>query len=203
MVSRVDPETNYFLTFLMLGVTDKSQMKLEDRRTGDVYVYLEVSVSGLPEAFASDYGFVRIRHPDLVAKIVAPGVVSKQGTAVKLDGSRSYDPELPNRTLEFSWRCRRQCKGNPSDNFPVDGASVEPCYGIANSTDYVLSNQRAFTIDVFFLKSSCTYVFRLTVAKDRRITHADHALEVTPGVSFSIRYVYFFVSPPPPPSSKQ
>lgn len=207
MFSRVDSETNYFSPFITYGVTDRSQMKLVPRimGPGDLYVYLEVSILGLSWAFAHDYGFVRIRHPDLVAKIVAPAIVSKQGTAVKLDGSRSYDPEFtwPQYTrLEFSWRCQRQCRVNPSDNLPVDRASVEPCFGIANSTDYVLSNQRAFTIDVVFLKSSCTYFFRLTVAKDSRITHADHALEVTPGVAFSIRYVCLCFAPQAP-SSKQ
>ena len=157
---------------------------------GVLYVSVVASVLKVPEAFAYDYGFLRIRHPDLVAKIVAPERVSRRGSVVKLDGSRSYDPEfkwLHYRRLNFTWRCRRQCREDPMNILTFKRAEVEPCYGIANATDSFISNQRIFTIDIDHFKSNCTYLFRLSVAKDIRIKCTEHALEVTPAVPFAIR----------------
>lgn len=157
---------------------------------GVLYVSVVASVLKVPGAFAYDYGFLRIRHPDLVAKIVAPDRVSRRGSIVKLDGSRSYDPEfkwLHYRRLSFTWRCRRICREDPINILTFKRAQVEPCYGIANATDSFISNQRVFTIDIDHFKSNCTYLFRLSVTKDIRMKCTEHALEVTPAVPFAIR----------------
>lgn len=192
MFSRIDSETNYFSPFLMYGLTDRNSIKLKPRfmGAGVLYVSLEASVSEVPEASSYDYGFLRIRLPDLVAKIVAPEAVSKRHMNVNLDGSWSYDPEykwLQYRRLKFSWRCQKQCPQEPLDISTISRAKVEPCYGIANATHLVFSNQRVVIIDVTSLKSNCAYLFHLSVAKDSRIAHSEHALKVTPAFQFYIR----------------
>ena len=192
MFSRVDSETGFFTPFLMYGFTDRTTIKLKPRLLGAgvLYVSLEASVSEVTGASAYDYGFLRVRHPDLVAKIVAPGSISKGDSKVKLDSSGSYDPEfkwLQYRKLNFSWQCQRQCRWDSLDILTDSRAEREPCYGIANATDSVISNQRVLIIDVDFLRSSCIYLFHLSVAKGSRITHKEHALEVMPAVPFDIR----------------
>ena len=51
---------------------------------------------------------------------------------------------------------------------------------------YVFSNQRIATVEIAWMRSNCTYTFRMSVAKDSRITNTDHKVQVLP-VPLSIR----------------
>ena len=189
MFCSTDPETNYFGTFIM---TASETIHLKPRMFGPgiVYVSLLVKIPEVPGTISYDYGFLRIHQPDLVAKIVAPRTVSKRDADVKLNSSGSYDPEFKSlryRRLKFTWRCQRKCRLDPLDILSASRAEVEPCYGIANLTDSVFSSEKVVTINVASFKSDCTYLFNLSVAKDIRITHAEHALDVTPAITFYIR----------------
>lgn len=154
-----------------------------------LYVSVVASVPEVAWAFAYDYGFLRIRLPNLVAKIVGPKTVSKRDDFFNLDGGWSYDPEskwLYYRNLNFTWNCQRICPRNAMNGLPLSRPKEEPCYGISNDTKFVFSNQRIATVEIAWMRSNCTYTFRMSVAKDSRISNTDHKVQVLP-VPLSIR----------------
>lgn len=193
MLSTVDSETTYFSPFLMFGDMDRSTISLSPRSLGAgiVYVSVEVSVSkNFPETFSYDFGFVRIRLPDLVAKIVGPASITRGLRNIKIDGSGSYDPEsqwLQTGTLTFMWRCQRACRWDPVDILFFPKAEVEPCFGITNETDSSISSKSSVIIHLPSLQSNCTYLFNLTVTKDSRVSYAINELKIRPAVPFYIR----------------
>lgn len=193
MLSTVDPETTYFSPFFMYGVTDGNTIRLWPRLFGASIVYVSVEVSVSENAlgtFSYDFGFVRIRMPALIAKIVGPASVTRKIGNVTIDGSWSYDPEsrwLQHKTLNYMWQCQRTCRWDPVDILYFPKAEVEPCFGIANETDSTISSQRAVIIDLASIKSNCTYLFNLTVAKDSRVSYAKHELQIRPAVPFYVR----------------
>lgn len=192
MFSTVDSETTYFSPFLMYGVTDRNTIWLRPSRfgAGIVYVSVEVSVSeNAPGTFSYDFGFVRIRKPDLIAKIVGPASVTRELGNVTIDGSWSYDPEpqsLQTETLNYMWQCQRTCRWDPVDSLFFPKAEVEPCFGIANETDSTISSHRTAIVDFPSVKSNCTYLFGLTITKDRRESYAKHELKIRPAVPFYV-----------------
>ena len=193
MLSTVDSETTYFSPFLMFGDRDRNNINLPPSflGAGIVYVSVEVSVSVSEntETFSYDFGFVRIRLPDLVAKIVGPESVTRGLGNEKIDGSMSYDPDsrtLQTGTLTFMWQCQRTCRWEPVDIQFSPKSGVEPCFGIANETDSTISSQSSVIIHLPSLKSNCTYLFGLTVAKDRRASYAKHELKIRPAVPFYV-----------------
>ena len=192
MLSTVDSETTYFSPFLIYGVTDRNTISLRPSFLGAGIVYVSVQVSvpeNSPGTFSYDFGFVRIRLPDLIAKIVGPTSVTRVLGNVTIDGSRSYDPgsqSLQTGTLGFTWRCQRTCRWDPVDILFFPKAEVEPCFGIANETDSTISSQSTAVIHLSSLKSNCTYLFGLTVAKDSRVSYTKHELEIRPTVPFYV-----------------
>ena len=194
MISTVDSETTYFSPFLKYGVTNRNTISLEPSSLGAgiVYVSVEVSVSvseSISGRFSYDFGFVRIRLPDLIAKIVGPASVTRELGNVTIDGSVSYDPEshsLQSGALNFMWKCQRTCRWDPVDMQFFSKAEVEPCFGIANETNSTISTQSTATIHLPSLKSNCTYLFGLTIAKDNRVSYARHEVKIKPAVPFYV-----------------
>ena len=179
----------------MFGDKDRNTISLPPRflGAGIVYVSVEVSVSeNSPETFSYDFGFVRIRYPDLVAKIVGPASITRGLGNLKIDGSMSYDPEsvsLQTGTLTFMWQCQRACRWDPVDILFFPKAKVEPCFGIANESDSTISSQSSVIIHLPSLKSNCTYLFGLTITKDSRVSYAMHELKIRPAVPFYVGWV--------------
>lgn len=192
MLSTVDSETTYFSPFLMYRVTDRNTISIRPSflGAGIVYVSVEVSVSeNIPGTFSYDFGFVRIRLPDIIAKIVGPASVTRELGNATIDGSGSYDPEsqsLQSGTLNFMWQCQRTCRWDPVDILIFPKVEVEPCFGIANETDSTISKESTAIIHLPSLKSNCTYLFGLTVAKDGRVSYAKHELKIRPAVPFYV-----------------
>ena len=188
MFSTVDFETTYFSPFLMYGVTNRNTIWLRPSHFGAGIVYVSVIVSvskNAPGTFSYDFGFVRIRMQDLIAKIMGPASVTRQLGNVTIDGSWSYDPELQTGTLNYIWQCQRTCRWDPVDILLFPKAE-EPCFGTANETDSTISSQKTAVIDLPSLKSNCTYLFGLAVTKDRRESYAKHELKIRPAVPFYV-----------------
>lgn len=192
--SKIDRKTNHFSPFLVYGPIDRDTIRLWPGLFGAVVVYaaVEVSVSGnAAETSAYGFGFVTIHMPALIAKIVGPASVTRTIGNVTLDGSLSYDPGvsrwIQHRRLNFLWYCQRTCHWDTEDALYFPIAKMEPCFGIANATDDVFSNQRLVFIDAASLKSNCTYLFQLAVKKDSRTSYAKHELRIKPAVPFYVR----------------
>lgn len=182
MMSKIDPKTKTFGKFLM--EKGKAIQLIPLKFDAEIlFVALKVVIAGVPGTSSYDFGFIRIRRPELVAKIKAPKSITRNETEVRLNSTGSYDPEaesLHNKGLNFAWKCQRKCLKSFLD-------TVLPCFGIANESESVFSTESVVAIEVASLTFGCTYFFELAVMKDSRVAYAEHELELKSKVPFFVR----------------
>lgn len=189
MLSKINPKTKTFGKFLM--AKRKTIQLIPLKFDAEIlFVALKVMISGVPGTSSYAFGFIRIRRPELVAKINGPKSISRNDTEVRLNSTGSCDPEaesLQNKGLNFAWKCQRKCPKSFLDTLSLTKVESEPCFGIANESESVFSTESEVAIEVASLKFGCTYFFELSVIKDSRVANAEHALEVKSKVPFFIR----------------
>lgn len=189
MMSKIDPKTKTFGKFLM--EKGKAIQLIPLKFDAEIlFVALKVVIAGVPGTSSYDFGFIRIRRPELVAKIKAPKSITRNETEVRLNSTGSYDPEtesLHNKGLNFAWKCQRKCLKSFLDTVSITKVESEPCFGIANESESVFSTESVVAIEVASLTFGCTYFFELAVMKDSRVAYAEHELELKSKVPFFVR----------------
>ena len=192
MISKIDQETGYFSPFLRHGPPNRNVIKLHPRTLGSGYFYISVEawVPDVQGTTVYDFGFLQIRRPPLVAKVVGPTVVSRGIGNITLDGSQSYDPttkRFPYRGLQFTWSCHRKCLRHLIYSSLLSESEVEGCFGPSSQIGEIFSTQRSISLNADRMESNCTYTFQFSVAKFDRISWMTHVLLVKPAVPFYIR----------------
>ena len=192
MISKIDQETGYFSPFLRHGPPNRNVIKLYPRILGTGYFYISVEawVPDVQGTIVYDFGFLQIRRPALVAKVVGPTVVSRGIGNITLDGSQSYDPttkRFPYRGLQFTWFCHRKCLRHQIYSYLLSESEVEGCFGPSSQIGESFSTERSISLNADQMESNCTYTFQFSVAKFDRITRITHVLQVKPAVLFYIR----------------
>ena len=185
-VSKCEESTGFFNQMIPYGKNKPGRPKyLFPRLFGVGYLYIRcVLKNHFEETITYDYGYVRITHPPLVAKIDGPSrVLMGNESFVILDGSASYDPVARHKKangLSFTWFCRREGvlqkdKDEISTVYPND---TRVCHG--TETRHLNSSMPMLTLDLGRLSGNNTYVFELLVQKGDRLTRTTHKLYVEP-----------------------
>ncbi|CAH1243359.1 PKDREJ [Branchiostoma lanceolatum] len=135
----------------------------------------------------SDYTWFEIVESALVTRISGGSLISRgQNSTVKVDASRSYDPDVPESEstsgLTYTWACRLD-----NETFPNDTGSAEwmegGCLGVGKSWPVTNNTDPVLVIPGGTLDGGTTYVFRITVSKPGRQVggHAEKTVVVVEG----------------------
>ena len=161
---------------------------------GLYYIRLIAEMTKEEGAISSDFGFLEVALPDLVAKIRGVNTAVKGTGKIILDATDSYDPyemDLKDQGLVFTWLCRREDEDFSNiQSLPIDqshgrGKVLGGCFGYG--VGELNATEPTIEIDISGMISQSTYVFKVIVRKENRSSSANHTLRVESSISFSIR----------------
>lgn len=165
----------------LLTIHNVTKYELDPRFCADCYpasmlVHLTVNITGVKGRTLENFGFLKIKQPTVVARIIGPEKQAKGINAeIVLNASDSHDPDKRIKgTLSFTWFC-----GQERLELPFTGTRC--LYGRTQE------NGKLLIVDVNKLRSRHAYEFKLVVSKGDRKNYAVHELQVLPAVSFTFR----------------
>lgn len=139
------------------------------------------------------YGFVRLLRPPLIAKIEgADKVVRGIHTFVKLDASKSYDPDrnsLKTKGMLLHWYCEEETEDEKIHKksvteMPNQGnGKLQGCYKF---TGEVNNSFPLLIVNLQPVKGNKTLIFTIVIQKEDRIAQVSHRLRVEEPFVFSI-----------------
>lgn len=145
-------------------------------------------------AIDSDFGFLEVVLPEIVAKILGVNKAVKGTGKIVLDASHSYDPyemNLKDQGLVFTWLCRKE----EEDFSNIQSLSIDQSYGrdkvlggcFGYGVGKLNTTEPTIKIDISGMISQSSYVFKVIVQKGNRSSSANHTLLVESSISFTIR----------------
>lgn len=143
-----------------------------------VYIYLRFTahLKKFEGRSLKSYVLLKVKQPELVAKISGPNEVDKGIGEIALNASESHDPDsFAEGNLSFSWSCRRRIE---------DVLSKGTCQYVNT-----VSNGKIILVNVNRLTSKHIYDFKLEVSKGMRKNMVTFVLKVHPSVNFTFRCV--------------
>lgn len=176
-------------------VNNQSSQASLPKNSLDYGVYIVRFVVSIDDTEAnltmSDYGLVKIVATPLVASIVGGNLVRKGfSQPIRLDASRSYDPDVGRRNYEgmtFTWLCRVKGEMWPSQNLtslpvvsqtPSGGAG---CFGTGIGRLEPQDDSRVLIVKAGGLTVNRQYQFVVLVSKDERTSIGIQVVEIVPG----------------------
>ena len=197
--SKVNKETGAFAVGPSLDKFRGSKNLTIEPRTlspGLYYFRLDAEMAEEEGTINSDFGFLEVVLPDIVAKIRGENIAVKGTGKIILDASDSYDPyekNLKDQGLVFTWLCRREEEDFSSVQLlPIDQSNgrdkvLGGCFGYGVGA--LNTTEPTIEIDISGMISQSSYVFKVIVQKDNRSSSANHSLLIASSISFAIRWV--------------
>ena len=187
-LSKVHTDSGFFSTLFTYSKLESQRVQLETEKFGEGYIYVRCvsKMLGTAGTISYDYGFVHITRPPLVAEITGPSVIPALDKYAILNASNSYDPadkQLRSEGLDFYWYCRQE---GDTDLLPIDASKPQRhkdrgCFGRISDAGAVLA------VPVREMKSEESYIFQVTIKKDRRVANFTHNLHIEGSLSFQFR----------------
>ena len=163
---------------------------------GLYYIRLIAEMTKEEGAIDSDFGFLEVVLPEIVAKILGVNKAVKGTGKIVLDASHSYDPyemNIKDQGLVFTWLCRRE----EEDFSYIQSLSIDQSYGrdkvlggcFGYGVGKLNTTEPTIEIDINGMISQSSYVFKVIVQKGNRSSSANHTLLVESSICFNLKGV--------------
>lgn len=166
---------------------------IANAKRSECYLYVRclIKLKADPSiVLGSDYGYLHIVKPPLVASVVGVARVTQGVTpTIMLDASKSRDP-IGGSAVRFSWFCRRENEPFTLTTQPVDfplgrEKRLGGCFGFGPGR--LSSNESVLLVNADKMQGNQIYAFEVVVSKEGRNARVSKKVRVEAPFSISVR----------------